>query len=69
MAYILAMVLLLFGAPKWPALARSVGQSMKIFKSEIKTAPEDDAVAAGPVVPNVADTAQRSGPDGTSPTP
>lgn len=33
---ILFLVLLLFGAPKLPALARSVGQSMKIFKNEIK---------------------------------
>ena len=34
---ILVVVLLLFGAPKLPGLARSLGQSMKIFKSEIKT--------------------------------
>lgn len=34
---ILVIVLLLFGAPKLPALARSIGQSMKIFKQEIKT--------------------------------
>jgi sec-independent protein translocase protein TatA len=31
------LVLLLFGAPKLPALAKSVGQSMKIFKNEIKS--------------------------------
>ena len=30
------VVLLLFGATRLPALAKSVGQSMKIFKSEIK---------------------------------
>ncbi|MFC5930010.1 twin-arginine translocase TatA/TatE family subunit [Cryobacterium melibiosiphilum] len=36
---ILFIVLLLFGAPKLPALARSVGQSMKIFKSEIRSDP------------------------------
>lgn len=34
---ILAVILLLFGAAKLPALARSVGQSMRIFKNEIKT--------------------------------
>ena len=34
---ILVVVLLLFGAPKLPGLARSLGQSMKIFKSEIAT--------------------------------
>lgn len=37
---ILFVVLLLFGAPKLPGLARSLGQSMKIFKSEISN---DDA--------------------------
>lgn len=34
---ILIIVVLLFGAPKLPALARSIGQSMRIFQSEIKT--------------------------------
>lgn len=33
---LLAVILLLFGAAKLPALARSVGQSMKIFKNEVK---------------------------------
>ena len=31
------MVVLLFGAPKLPGLARSIGQSMRIFRSEVKT--------------------------------
>ncbi len=34
---LLAIVLLLFGATKLPALAKSVGQSMKAFRSEMKT--------------------------------
>ncbi len=38
---ILVIVLLLFGAPRLPALARSLGQSMKIFRSEIKTAKDE----------------------------
>ena len=38
---ILVIVLLLFGAPKLPGLARSLGQSMKIFKNEIKSDKED----------------------------
>ncbi|WP_104164386.1 Sec-independent protein translocase subunit TatA [Cryobacterium sp. N22] len=42
MVIILAIVLLLFGAPKLPGLARSVGQSMRIFKSEVKTLKDDD---------------------------
>ena len=36
---ILAIVLLLFGATRLPALARSIGQSVKVFKTEVK--PED----------------------------
>lgn len=44
---ILAVILLLFGAAKLPALARSVGQSMKIFKSEVKSDRDGDAVPAG----------------------
>ena len=43
---ILAVILLLFGAPKLPGLARSLGQSMKILKSEIK--PDADAAASAP---------------------
>ena len=38
---ILVLVLLLFGAPRLPALARSIGQSMKIFRSEVKTRDDD----------------------------
>lgn len=40
---ILFIVLLLFGAPKLPALARSLGQSMKILKKEVT--PEEKAEA------------------------
>lgn len=46
MVIILAIVLLLFGAPKLPGLARSVGQSMRIFKSEVKTLKDDEPVDA-----------------------
>jgi sec-independent protein translocase protein TatA len=49
---ILAVVVLLFGAPKLPAMARSLGQSMRIFKSEVKTLkdgePEDASSAVAP---------------------
>ncbi|MBM7504768.1 twin-arginine translocase TatA/TatE family subunit [Agromyces aurantiacus] len=41
---ILLVILLLFGAPKLPALARSLGQSMKILKNEVRS--EGDAEAA-----------------------
>ncbi|GAA3744758.1 hypothetical protein GCM10022239_20300 [Leifsonia bigeumensis] len=42
---ILVVVVLLFGATKLPALAKSVGQSMKIFRSEMKTTDGDDKAA------------------------
>lgn len=34
---ILVIVMLLWGAPKLPGLAKSLGQSLKIFKKEMKT--------------------------------
>ncbi|TYC99339.1 twin-arginine translocase TatA/TatE family subunit [Arthrobacter echini] len=33
---IVVLAIVLFGAPKLPGLARSVGQSLRIFKSEVK---------------------------------
>ena len=44
---VLAIVLLLFGATKLPALARSVGQSMKVFKDEMKTEQAEAPAVAG----------------------
>ncbi|NUL45064.1 Sec-independent protein translocase subunit TatA [Cellulosimicrobium funkei] len=40
---IIAIVLLLFAAPKLPAMARNLGQSMRIFKSEVKQMKDDGA--------------------------
>jgi len=42
---ILLIVILLFGAPKLPALAKSIATSMKIFKTEIKTDKDAEAKA------------------------
>ncbi|EMQ96623.1 Sec-independent protein translocase subunit TatA [Paeniglutamicibacter gangotriensis] len=39
---IVILALLLFGAPKLPGLARSVGQSLRIFKSEVRQMKDDD---------------------------
>jgi sec-independent protein translocase protein TatA len=39
---ILIVILLLFGAPKLPGLAKSLGQSMKIFRNEVKDLRDDD---------------------------
>ncbi|WEO79402.1 twin-arginine translocase TatA/TatE family subunit [Cryobacterium sp. SO2] len=45
---ILVVILLLFGAAKLPVLAKSVGQSMKIFKTEIRESRVADAPADAP---------------------
>jgi len=63
---ILAVVLLLFGAPKLPALAKSVGQSMRIFKGEMKTMKNEDGkdaatTAEGGSVDNVAHDEEKAG--------
>lgn len=42
---ILAVILLLFGAAKLPALAKSMGQSARVFKGEMKAMKEDDKPA------------------------
>lgn len=42
---VLAVILLLFGATKLPALAKSVGQSARVFKNEMKEMKRDDEAA------------------------
>jgi sec-independent protein translocase protein TatA len=63
---ILAVILLLFGAPKLPALAKSIGQSMRIFKGEVDEMKKDgkdagdgstDASTAAPSAPAPTTTA------------
>lgn len=39
---ILVIILLLFGAPKLPGLARSLGQSMRIFRGEMKSMKDEN---------------------------
>lgn len=39
---ILVVILLLFGAAKLPALAKSVGQSARVFKGEMKAMKDED---------------------------
>lgn len=51
---VIALALLLFGAPRLPGLARSAGQSLRIFRSEVRQmkdenpAPSADAAGAPP---------------------
>ena len=54
---ILAVILLLFGAAKLPALAKSVGQSARVFKGEMKAMKDDEAAKPSPP----ADTTDASG--------
>lgn len=66
---ILAVILLIFGATRLPALAKSVGQSMKIFRNEIKTNddPKADATGADGVAKSeVAPEASKTTADGTA---
>lgn len=39
---LLLVILLIFGAKRLPDLAKSLGQSMKILKSEVKDLQKDD---------------------------
>lgn len=41
-AIVILIIVIIFGAPKLPQLARSLGQSMKIFKSEVKDLRDGD---------------------------
>lgn len=40
---VLAVILLLFGAAKLPALAKSLGQSARVFRGEIKEMKKENA--------------------------
>jgi len=65
---ILAVILLIFGAAKLPALAKSMGQSARVFKGEMKAMKEDDVVAGGTngsvaTPPAVAQTTSTVAPD------
>ena len=51
---LLIVILLLFGAAKLPALAKSMGQSARIFKGEMKAMKEETAPASTESVDNSA---------------
>ncbi len=42
---LLAVIVLLFGANRLPSLAKSVGQSLKIFKNEVKDLTDENGTA------------------------
>ena len=45
---ILVIIVLVFGARKLPDITKSVAESMKIFKKEVKTTKEEASVASKP---------------------
>jgi sec-independent protein translocase protein TatA len=62
---LLVVVLLLFGSTRLPGLAKSVGQSMKIFKKEIKDM-RDDKPADGDAADGDAADGGTNAPTGTA---
>ncbi len=54
---IVVLVLLLFAAPKLPAFAKSLGQSMRIFRKEVKTMKDKKAADEGDAATSEAKTA------------
>ena len=60
---IIFIILLLFGAPKLPGLAKSLGQSMRILKKEVRSdadestndAAEAPSAPAAPAAPSAAE--------------
>jgi sec-independent protein translocase protein TatA len=58
---VVVLIILLFGAPKLPGLARSLGQSLKIFKTEMKP----DQKASG----DITDSSDQATPADESDTP
>lgn len=65
---LLGVIVLLFGAAKLPALAKSMGQSARVFKGEMKAMKEEDKPAAG-TTSSVADTTTTPAPATTDSTP
>ncbi|MFT4258738.1 Sec-independent protein translocase subunit TatA [Microbacterium sp.] len=69
---ILAVIILLFGAAKLPALAKSLGQSARVFKGEIKAMKDEEAsdvqaTTSSPAAPAAPDSTAPSGDEGQPP--
>ena len=67
---VIAVFVLLFGAKKLPDAARSLGKSMRIFKSEIKEMQSDSTpdTSAPPATPIASERADTPAPDAEQPT-
>ena len=62
---LLIVILLLFGAAKLPALAKSMGQSARVFKGEMKAMKDDDKTAGAAEASTVDSTAVAPAPQQT----
>ena len=63
---LVVVILLLFAAPKLPKLAKSLGQSMKIFRKEVRTMNDDtdgETVAGSTTLPSEAKDTEAAGGD------
>lgn len=57
---ILVIIVLLFGATRLPVFAKSLGQSMRIFRKEVKNLKSDDDVDGETPAAKAAPTAESS---------
>jgi sec-independent protein translocase protein TatA len=68
---VIAVFVLLFGAKKLPDAARSLGKSMRIFKSEIKEMQAESKAGADPApgtaTPIASERVEPADPAGTTP--
>lgn len=65
---VLVVILLLFGATRLPALSKSLGQSMRIFRNETKAMKEESAAEKAAESSAATNTAEGQAP-GTTPAP
>lgn len=66
---ILVVLVLLFGAKKLPDMARSIGQSARVFKGEMKGLKDDGGTKDGEDAPDAATTTPAEPPAVTPPAP
>ncbi len=66
---VIAVFVLLFGAKKLPDAARSLGKSMRIFKSEIKEMQSDSKQDTPPATPIASERADSAAAPAQEPAP
>ncbi len=66
---VIAVFVLIFGAGKLPNAARSLGQSMRIFKSEVKEMRSDDKPETPPAPPPMPIASERADTPPPAPQP